>query len=192
MKHSRTVVGAALGLLVLSLAVVGPAAAQTTAVTGTVTYLQRSALAPDSVVKVQIQDVSRADAPAEVIGEQVFVTEGKQVPLPYNVSYDPAKIVENHRYVVRARIEAADGTLLFTNDTAIPVITAGAPTENVEILVVPVAQPAQPAEAAQPAQPAETTPPATLPTTGGSIAPPALTAALGALAGVSLLLRRAR
>lgn len=108
------------------------------AVTGTVTYLQRSALAPDSVVKVTLQDVSLADAPAQVIGEQSIVTEGKQVPIAYSVVYDPSVIVENHSYVVRAQIFDGQGTMLFTSDTAIPVITRNAPTSDVEIVVVPV------------------------------------------------------
>ncbi len=52
-------------------------------VTGTVTYLQRIALPPDAVVTIRIEDVSKADAPAEVIGEQVIQTEGAQVPIPF-------------------------------------------------------------------------------------------------------------
>jgi putative lipoprotein len=108
------------------------------AVTGTVTYLQRIALPPGAVVTVQIQDVSKADAPAEVIGEQVIKTEGKQVPIPFAVSYDPAKIQENHRYSLQARIEDGAGKLLFINDTSIPVITSGNPTQDIEVIVVPV------------------------------------------------------
>ena len=34
------------------------------------TYLQRIALSPDAVITVTLQDVSRADAPATVIGSQ--------------------------------------------------------------------------------------------------------------------------
>ncbi len=37
------------------------------AVTGTVTYLVRSALPPTAVIEVVLQDVSRVDAPAETI-----------------------------------------------------------------------------------------------------------------------------
>jgi putative lipoprotein len=107
-------------------------------VTGTVTYRQRIALPPTAVVIVQLQDVSKADAPAEVIGEQVIKTEGKQVPIPFAVPYDPGKIQENHRYSLQARIEDGAGKLLFINDTSIPVITGGSPTQDVEVIVVPV------------------------------------------------------
>ena len=48
---------------------------------GTVTYLQRITLAPDAVVEVTLQDVSKADAPAEVISTQTIETQGAQVPI---------------------------------------------------------------------------------------------------------------
>jgi putative lipoprotein len=105
-------------------------------VTGNVTYLQRIALPDDAVVTVQIQDTSRQDVAAEVIGEQVIETEGQQVPISYEVSYDPDVIEDNHTYTMSARITDGEGNLLFINDTAIPVITRDSPTEDVEILVV--------------------------------------------------------
>ena len=104
---------------------------------GTVTYLQRIALPPDAVVTVRIEDVSRADAPAEVIGEQVIKTEGAQVPIPFEVPYDPGKIEDNHSYSLRVRIEDSAGKLLFTNDTSVPVITRGNPTQDIEVIVIP-------------------------------------------------------
>lgn len=107
-------------------------------VTGTVTYRQRIALPPDAVVTVRVEDVSRADAPADLIGEQVIKTEGKQVPIPFTVAYDRADIEEGHRYNVGARIEDGSGKLLFISDTLIPVITGGKPTADIEIVVVPV------------------------------------------------------
>ena len=107
-------------------------------VTGTVTYLQRIALSPDAVVTVKIEDVSKMDVAAEVIGEQVIQTEGAQVPIPFEVPYDPDKIVDNHSYSLRVRIEDSAGKLLFINDSAVPVITKGNPTENIEVIVVPV------------------------------------------------------
>jgi putative lipoprotein len=107
-------------------------------VTGTVTYLQKIALPSDAVVKVQILDVSKADAPAEVIGEQVIETKGAQVPFSFTVPYDSNQIVDTHTYSLQVRIEDATGTLLFINDTIVPVITRGNPTQDVEVIVVPV------------------------------------------------------
>jgi putative lipoprotein len=107
------------------------------AVTGTVTYVQRSALPPTAVIEVQLQDVSKQDAPAEVISTQSMVADGKQVPFLYELKYDPAKIDPAHRYAVRATIKDG-GQLLFTSTQSTPVITNGAPTSNVEIVVEPV------------------------------------------------------
>jgi putative lipoprotein len=101
-----------------------------------VTYLQRIALPPDAVVIVQIEDVSRADAPAEVIGEQVIRTGGQQVPIPFEVPYDADQIEENRSYSLRVRIEDGAGSLLFINDTSMPVITQGNPTRDIEVIVV--------------------------------------------------------
>ena len=115
----------------------GPSA-PASAVTGTVTYLQRSALTPTAVIEVQLQDVSKMDAPAEVISTQAIEANGKQVPFPYELKYDPAKIDPAHRYAVRATIKDGD-RLLFTSTTVKPVITKGAPTSGVEIIVEPVA-----------------------------------------------------
>lgn len=108
------------------------------AVTGTVSYLVRMALPPESTVIVKIEDISFADAPSTVVGEQEIKTEGKQVPIPFNVTYDPDKIVDNHSYTISARILDGTGKLMFISDTIVPVITRGNPTENVEVIVVPV------------------------------------------------------
>jgi len=53
------------------------AAAAPAMVTGTVTYRERIALPPTAVITGQLVDVSRADAPAVVIGEQVIHSSGQ-------------------------------------------------------------------------------------------------------------------
>ncbi len=128
-----------LALLVVVLAVFVTGCAPgvgTPNVTGTVTYRERIALTPDAVVIVRIEDISRADAPATVIGEQMIKTEGKQVPIPFAVSYRSADIKEGNRYNVRVRIEDGSGKLLYVSDTITPVITGGNPTSGLEIVVV--------------------------------------------------------
>jgi uncharacterized lipoprotein YbaY len=100
-----------------------------------VAYLQRIALPPTAVVKVQLVDVSRADAPAIVLAEQVLTTGGKQVPFAFEILYDPAKIESNHAYAVQARIEEA-GRLRFVNDQRYAVITRGMPT-HVDMILRP-------------------------------------------------------
>jgi uncharacterized lipoprotein YbaY len=106
-------------------------------VTGVVTYRERIALPPDAIVTVRIEDTSRADAPAILVGEQAIRDAG-QVPIPFAVPYDPALIDPRNRYTLRARIESADGRLLWTNTQAYPVITGGNPTSDVEVVVMRV------------------------------------------------------
>jgi putative lipoprotein len=109
----------------MSTAPAGPAAA-TSRVTGTVSYAQRIALPPTAVVKLQLVDVSRADAPALLVGEQSFPAQGRQPPFQFAIPYDPAKIEERFTYAVTARIEDG-GKLLFINDRRYAVLTRGAP-----------------------------------------------------------------
>jgi len=107
-------------------------------VTGTVTYRQRIALPDEAVIKVHIRDVSPADVPARVVGEQVIRSAGRQVPIPFAVDYDQEDILATHLYSIHARIEDGAGDLLFITDTVIPVITMGNPTEGVEVVVAQV------------------------------------------------------
>ncbi|HEY3441692.1 MAG TPA: YbaY family lipoprotein [Paludibaculum sp.] len=104
-------------------------------VTGTATHRQRIVL-PPAAVEVKPQDVSRADAPAGVLGKQLIELMGRQAPVPFEITHDPAKIEERLSYSVAARI-TVDGRPVFISDTVQPVITRGAARE-VEIVVVPV------------------------------------------------------
>lgn len=104
---------------------------------GTLTYRQRIALPDSATVSVILADVSLADAPAIDLGMHTFVSEGRQVPLPFSIEYDPALVDPAHTYAVRARIDI-DGKLAWTSDTVTPVITRGAPSDSVEVILVPV------------------------------------------------------
>jgi len=91
-------------------------------VTGTVAYRERIALDPSAEIVVQLVDVSRMDAPATVLAEQRIRAEGKQVPIGFELSVDPARIDPRMHYNVSARI-LKDGQLLFITDRAYPVLT---------------------------------------------------------------------
>ena len=99
---------------------VGPASGQ---VKGTATYRERIALPPNAVFEATLQDVSKADAPAEVIGQTRIERPGNP-PIRFEITYDPARIIPRHRYSVRARI-LVDGKLFFTTDQHYPVLTSG-------------------------------------------------------------------
>ncbi len=106
-------------------------------VSGTVTYMVRSALPNDAVLTVQIQELSAAGEPAGVMGEIWYVTGGAQVPLPFAVAYNPEFIQEDRTYALTARITDGAGNLLFASDSPVPVITNGNPTTDVEVMVAP-------------------------------------------------------
>ncbi len=110
-------------------------------VSGTVSYRERIALPPDAVVEVTLADVSLMDVPAELIAKTSMPTEGRQVPISFEVIYDPARIDERHTYAVRAVISREE-RMLFTTDTAYHVITQGSPNE-VDLLLVKVAAPSE-------------------------------------------------
>ena len=110
--------------------VANAAAAQS--ITGTATYKERMALPPAAVFEASLEDVSRADAPATVVARERITSPGNP-PIAFTITYDPATILPRNRYVVRARI-VLDDKLLFTSDTAVPVITQGNPT-TVSILL---------------------------------------------------------
>ena len=92
--------------------------------TGTATYRERMTLPAGAVLEVTLEDVSRADAPAETIAATRVESPGPP-PISFKLVYDQRRIVSNRRYVVRARI-VAGGELLFTTDTAVPVRSANA------------------------------------------------------------------
>ena len=117
--------------------------AETAKVTGTVTYRERITLKPDAVIEVTLIDVSRVDAPAVTIGEQVIENPG-QVPISFEIEYDPADIDDRFAYAVRAIIKEGEN-LAFTTDTRYSVITRDSPT-HVDIVLVKVAtNPSEPA-----------------------------------------------
>ena len=95
---------------------------------GTATYRERerTALPTAAVFEAALEDVSRADAPAETIARTRVASPGYPT-IAFTIAYDPAKIIPSHRYVVRARV-LVDKKLLFATDTATPVITGGSPS----------------------------------------------------------------
>jgi len=103
-------------------------ASGTGTITGTVTYLQRMALPPTAVIEVELRDVSKADAAAEVVAKESLTAGERQVPIAFTLPYDPGKIEASHRYSVGARI-LVDGKLRYASDQAYPVLTKGNPAK---------------------------------------------------------------
>ena len=145
--------------MVVALAVVTPAAAQTGVIKGQASYRERIALLPGAVFEATLEDVSRADANATVLGT-ARVDGAGAIPIRFEIAYDPQKIDPRMSYAVRGRIVSADGRLMFTTVRAYPVLTRGAGSE-VDLLLVR-------AGSGGPAPQAPTTPTAS---GGGNVAP---------------------
>jgi len=129
------------------IAVAGSSWAQVNApqntITGTVAYRERIALPPDAAVDIRLEDTSLQDAPAKLMGESVFAAAGQQVPIAFQLSYNPADINPAHTYQLRANI-TVNGTKTFTSTAAYPVITRGAPMQaNIMLQQVQVSAPAK-------------------------------------------------
>jgi putative lipoprotein len=97
-------------------------AAATASITGSASYRERIALPPAAVFEATLEDVSRADAPADVIARTRLAPAG-QPPFRFTIPYDPARVQPGRRYVVRGRV-TLDDALMFTTDTAYPVLGA--------------------------------------------------------------------
>ena len=102
-------------------------------VSGMVSYLSRIALPASAIIEVQLQDVSLADAPVKVIAKEEMALGERQVPVPFELKFDPEKIDAKHRYAVRASI-LVNGELRFVSDKAYPVLTRGN-AAHVQVLV---------------------------------------------------------
>ncbi len=97
------------------------------AVAGMLNFRVRLALPETAQVIVTLEDVSKADAEAETIGQSIMKAPVGP-PIPFAVMYNLKDIDPNRRYGVRAQIVDADGTLLFTSTQSYPVLTQGNPS----------------------------------------------------------------
>jgi uncharacterized lipoprotein YbaY/uncharacterized lipoprotein NlpE involved in copper resistance len=110
-------------------------------VQGTAMYRERIALPPGAVFEAELQDVSRADAPAEILGRCRLDPAGEP-PFRFVITYDDSAVQAGHRYTVRATVRH-QGRLLFTTDRHYAVLDGG--DAPLELLLVSVRGSANPA-----------------------------------------------
>ena len=96
-------------------------------VSGTVSYRERMMLPPNSEVVVRLEDVSKMDVAAELMGETRFFARGGP-PFDFAVKYDPDRINPRMRYALRASIYQG-ATLLFTTTSHTPAFESDDPVE---------------------------------------------------------------
>ena len=73
---------------------------QTLSIKGSLTYRARIALPPETRAVVEVKDVSVANG--RVVTEQRMDLQGRQVPIPFELTIDPAKLVDGRQYGIRA------------------------------------------------------------------------------------------
>jgi len=108
-------------------------ATQSVKIEGTVTHVERRLLTGNLVLKVVLEDISRMDVAAETIArfEQPIKS---QIPLKFELNYDPKVLKPGHRYNLRARIENTDnGKLEWLTTEPYPYIPNI--TKNIELQV---------------------------------------------------------
>jgi len=97
-------------------------------VSGRAMYASSSNVLANAMLRVQLLDVSRQDARADLIAETTIPLEGKQPPVEFSLAYRREAIEPAHTYSVRATILVGD-RLLFTTTRSYPVVTRGAPSD---------------------------------------------------------------
>lgn len=96
----------------------GAATPASDTIRGTVIYRERMMPPPGAVLTVVLEDVSRADAPADVLARQeIPLTSGP--PYAFSLAYESGVIQERRRYTLRARIQEGE-RLLWTSTENIP------------------------------------------------------------------------
>ena len=94
-------------------------------ITGEVFYRERMALAPGHQLSVKLLDTGPADTYSTVLDEYRMTTDGEQVPLPFSIRVNPARLDRLPAPTLRATLRDADGNLVWTTDTVHPVRSAG-------------------------------------------------------------------
>ena len=135
MARHRTLLTLATALVLAALLGTPASAAEYRTIEGSVTYEERMAMPQGANLFVKLNDISRADAPAEWLAV-VTVHASGSVPIPYRLPYDPEMIDPQGRYTVSARLEV-NGKTIFRSTAVYRVLTHGAP-DTADIVMVKV------------------------------------------------------
>lgn len=115
MKIARMLVVLALSLVALSCASSDMDEGEMLTVTGSISYLQRIALGPESVVHVRLVDLDLVDKPGYLVAQKAIHTPG-QVPLEFELSYWEKRVESGHTYALQARIEDGGRVIFRTKE----------------------------------------------------------------------------
>ena len=116
----------------LAMAALAACASQPYTVDGTVSYRERLILPADSIIMVQLDDVTRGTGAPVPIAQQRILPTSDGV-LRYSIPYNAQAINPHGTYVMNAWVEQG-GRVLFRNNKLYQVITKGAPNHaNIEL-----------------------------------------------------------
>lgn len=91
-------------------------------VTGNIAFRDRVSVPDDAEVQVELREIVRLNAPVVTLASAT-ITEIRQIPIPFEIEYDPLDIDPRRDYMIHASINSGDRTLYSTTDQY-PVITA--------------------------------------------------------------------
>lgn len=149
-----------------------PAVSPRITAAGEIYFAEPATLPANATVRVQLRDVSRAGAPATVLGQQEFSAGGAQT-YPFSVTAPTSVIAPSARLTLFAQVLAGN-RLLFISDASNPVPASGASALRIRVVNASPApiRPTAPAAASAAIGPASTSLPGTLPATPPSTAIP--------------------
>lgn len=107
----------------------------TSTVSGYLTKMDRMALPPDLVATITLSDISKQDVKAPKINEVQYSLTGVSVPFYFLIN-KPNQLPQNTQLGLRATIRDANGRLLYTTDSVIPVMTRPVDQDVGEIIMV--------------------------------------------------------
>jgi uncharacterized lipoprotein YbaY/heat shock protein HslJ len=125
----------AIGLVVfaaISFKPVVPVVNEEATLSGTVSYSKLATLPSGSLIEIQIRDISKEDAPYEIVAYGNIVTDGGDTTVPFEITYSLKNIYSNRVYAVFAR--ATTGSeLKGVTDYPIPLFKNEIPIKTVDL-----------------------------------------------------------
>jgi len=114
----------------------GGGAGRSNVIRGTVSYQQRSALPANAEIRVKLLDA--ADLTDTPVAETTVAAGTRQVPIPFELSYEPRNIDRQRNYELVAEIKAG-GKILFKTDAGTAVTLRGNQAGEVALILKPEA-----------------------------------------------------
>lgn len=102
---------------------------------GSVTYRERIALANNSVVTVRLVEMTNQNTTGEMVAETTVNTNGRQVPIQYELLYDNSRIGFQRSYALEAEI-TTDGKAVFKTEQPRAVQLRGGETGTIQLDLV--------------------------------------------------------